>query len=212
MLASYTFGKSISDQSGDNQNSSVQDPRNPRAEKGRDSWDRRHIFIFSSTYALPFFGNTSGLVRHVLGGWNVSNVVAMWTGAPFTPGISVDTANTGRSMRPDRIADGRLAQPTIERWFDPAAFRIPGQYTYGNSGRNILEGPSTRRWDFGVLKNFPIHLLGEGSTLQFRAEFFNFLNTPPFGTPTANIQSSRVGQILSAGAPRQIQFALKVMF
>jgi outer membrane receptor protein involved in Fe transport len=212
MLASYTFGKSISDQSGDNQNTSAQDPSNLKAEKARDNWDLRHIFVFSSTYALPFFGNRGGAVGLLLGGWNLSNVVAMWSGPVFTPGISVDIANTGRSLRPDRIADGRLSERSIDRWFDVSAFRLPKQYTYGNSGRNILEGPAVHRWDCGLLKNFKIPKLREGTALQFRAEFFNFLNTPPFGTPVSNIQAATAGRILSAGSPRQVQLALKAMF
>jgi len=212
MLASYTFGKSLSDQSGDNQSSSVQDFRNWRAEKGRDNWDIRHVFVLSSTYALPVLRDRQGWIGFALGGWNLSNVLAMYSGSPFTPGISVDTANTGRSLRPNRIASGRLDKRSIERWFDASAFQVPAQYTYGNSSRNILEGPATRRWDIGILKNFPVHAMGEKAFVQFRAEFFNFLNTPPFGTPTSNIQSAKVAQILSAGSPRQAQMALKLSF
>ncbi len=212
MLASYTNGKSISDQSGDNQSSSVQNPRNWHGEKGRDSWDLRHVFVLSSTYELPFFKDKQGWIGHAIGGWHLSNVVAMYSGYPFTPTIGVDVANTGQSQRPNRIAGGRLSNPTIARWFDASAFQVPAQYTYGNSGRNVLEGPATRRWDIGVLKNFPVPPMGEKAFLQFRAEFFNFLNTPPFSTPTANIQSANVGRILSAGSPRQAQMALKLSF
>jgi hypothetical protein len=48
--------------------------------------------------------------------------------------------------------------------------------------------------------------------VQFRAEFFNVTNTPAFGLPTSNIQSSLAGRVLSAGEPRDIQFALKLNF
>ena len=211
MLASYTFGKSISNQSGDNQNSSVQDPNNLKAERADDGY-RHHNFVFSSTYAMPFFKDKRGVAGWLLGGWNLSNVVAIQSGALFTPGISVDPANTGNSMRPNRIADGRLSQPSIQRWFDVSAFSVPAQYTYGNAGRNILEGPGIRSWNCGLLKNFNAGKLREGAALQFRAEFFNFLNTPPFNNPVSNIQSSTAGMILGAGAPRQVQLALKATF
>jgi hypothetical protein len=115
-------------------------------------------------------------------------------------------------MRPNRIADGRLSQPSIQRWFDVSAFSVPAQYTYGNAGRNILEGPGIRSWNCGLLKNFNAGKLREGAALQFRAEFFNFLNTPPFNNPVSNIQSSTAGMILGAGAPRQVQLALKATF
>jgi hypothetical protein len=52
----------------------------------------------------------------------------------------------------------------------------------------------------------------ERFNLQFRAEFFNFTNTPAFGNPVTNIQSGTVGRILSAGEPRDVQMALKLMF
>jgi hypothetical protein len=58
---------------------------------------------------------------------------------PFTPTISRDVANTGvGGQRPNRIGSGVLANPTLDGWFDKSAFAEPAQYTYGNSGRNIL--------------------------------------------------------------------------
>jgi hypothetical protein len=50
------------------------------------------------------------------------------------------------------------------------------------------------------------------STLQFRAEIFNALNHVNFGLPVADLNSPNFGRILSAGPPRLMQFALKVMF
>ncbi|MEN6533006.1 MAG: TonB-dependent receptor [Bryobacteraceae bacterium] len=212
MLTSYTFGKAISSQSGDNQASGAQDARNIAAEKSRDSWDRRHVFVFSSTYALPFFKNRRDWVGYVIGGWNVSNIISLYSGAPFTPSISTDRANTGRSYRPDRIGSGKLDNPTIVKWFDASAFALPALYTYGNSGKYILDSPGTRNWNIGLLKDVPVRPLGERAFVQFRAEFFNFTNTPAFGGPTTSIQSSSVGKITSAGSPRQAQMALKLSF
>lgn len=48
--------------------------------------------------------------------------------------------------------------------------------------------------------------------MQFRAEFFNFTNTPHFGVPVTNVQSPAAAEVLSAFSPREIQFALKIMF
>jgi hypothetical protein len=103
------------------------------------------------------------------------------------------------------------ANPTLNAWFDVSAFRVPSPYTYGNAGRNILFGPRTSNWDFSVFREIPLRMR-EGMRLEFRAEFFNFTNTPAFGTPTANIQSPAAGRILSAGSPRIMQFALKFFF
>lgn len=86
---------------------------------------------------------------------------------------------------------------------------MPGQFTFGNSGINILRGPGLVNWDAGLFKNFRLR---ERLRLQFRAEFFNATNTAHFGNPTVNIQSPTAGKILSAATPGQIQFAMKLIF
>jgi hypothetical protein len=86
---------------------------------------------------------------------------------------------------------------------------VPQAFTFGNSGRNILYRRGFKNWDFITVRNFPIR---EQLRLQFRAEFFNFTNTPAFGGPVTNIQAANVGQILSAGEPRDIQLGLKLIW
>ena len=151
----------------------------------------------------------SGLAGHLARGWEIGSILALQTGLPFTPSISTDSANTGTSRRPDRAGKGAVDNRTLARDFDPTAFRLPAQYTYGNSGRNVLYRRGFKNLDIVVLRRFK---LGERVGVQFRAEFFNFTNTPAFGAPTSNIQSATVGQILTAGEPHDIQFALKLTF
>ena len=109
------------------------------------------------------------------------------------------------------IASGVLpaSARSLDRWFDLAAFTIPPQYTYGNSGRNILFGPGLRSADLKLGKNF---YFSERYRLEFRAEMFNFTNTPAFGLPNASVNLAQAGQIRSAGEPRRIQFGLKFYF
>jgi hypothetical protein len=111
-------------------------------------------------------------------------------------------------VRPDRLTDGSLAQPTINKWFDPDAFRVvtcaePGvkgtvegdalnQYLtqfchYGDAGQGILEGPGFKNVDFSLMKN--VELTGN-ARLQFRWEVFNLFNTPQFGVPNAALNGS----------------------
>ena len=105
---------------------------------------------------------------------------------------------------------------TIQHWFDTTAFREPGLLQFGNSGRNVLQGPGTRQLDFSAFKEFPFN---ESRRLEFRAEFFNIFNTPQFNNPNGTLGSAAFGTITSAGSPisfqrtsRQIQFGLKILF
>ena len=158
---------------------------------------------------MPFGKGGHGPVAMLVRDWEAGSIFTVQSGLPFTPSIATDPANTGTSLRPDRIAAGTVESRTLLRDFDFTAFRVPAAYTYGNSGRNILYGRGFKNWDFIVLRNFRLR---EKARLQFRAEFFNFTNTPAFGGPVTNIQSQTVGKILAAGEPRDVQLALKLSF
>ena len=210
MLNSFAWSKSIDLVSDDPQVAAlVQDPANPGRERGVSDFNVPLRATFSVVYDIPLFRNSQGAVKHAFSGWTLSSIVTLQSGAPFTPVIGADPANTGTSLRPDRIADGTRENPTLSEWFDRSAFVMPARFTYGNSGRNILRGPSRKNWNFGLFKTFAFH---ERLRLQFRAEAFNLTNTPPFGVPIANIQAGTAGRILTAGEPRELQFAVKLLF
>ena len=86
---------------------------------------------------------------------------------------------------------------------------MPADYVYGNSGRDILFGPSSTTADLKIAKNFQIK---DRYRVQFRTEMFNFTNTPNFGRPNATVNLPQAGQIRSAGDPRRIQFGLKFVY
>jgi hypothetical protein len=165
--------------------------------------------VLSANYALPFAKGRRGVLWQAVKNWELGSIVTFQTGLPFSPSIATDPANTGTSLRPDRLAAGTVGQRTLARDFDPTAFRVPLAFTFGNSGRNALYRRGFKNWDFIVVRNFPVK---ERLRLQFRGEFFNFTNTPAFGGPVANIQAANAGQILSAGDPRSVQLALKLIF
>jgi hypothetical protein len=85
---------------------------------------------------------------------------------------------------------------------------------FGNSGRNILNGPFQNREDFSILKTFPTHFLHEGSNVEFRAEIFKLFNTPIFSNPSNVVGTPTFGQISSTTdtTGRVMQFALKLNF
>jgi hypothetical protein len=185
-------------------------------------------FVASYTYALPVGRNRSYLAHMpafadaVLGGWNVSGIVTLQSGLPFTPVISVDQANTGvGSQRPELIGNPTVPA-NVSCWFYVAAnpscaglggataFALPAQYTYGDSGRNILRADHLYQFDFTVSKHF---VFTESKSLEFRTEFFNIFNHPTFAAPVTTIDTSSGGQISSTlNAGRTIEMALKLFF
>jgi hypothetical protein len=106
-----------------------------------------------------------------------------------------------------------LAKP--DQWFDPRAFVLPAQGTFGNVARGSLRGPGLFNFDTSLFKKVRIT---EGLNLHFRTEAFNALNHPNFSYPNqvvfqGNDYSSSAGVITNtATTSRQIQFALKLLF
>jgi hypothetical protein len=104
---------------------------------------------------------------------------------------------------------------TPDQWYDPRAFVLPAQGTFGNVARGSLRGPGLFDFDTSLFKKIRI---SEGLNLQFRTEAFNILNHPNFAFPnevvfSGSSYSSSAGAITNtATTSRQIQFALKLLF
>jgi hypothetical protein len=192
--------------------SSFMDPYDPKRDYSLSDFDITHNFTTSVNYALPALSHLSALTRTVLGGWEMGAILSTQSGLPFTPSMNGDPANTGLTSRPDRIGNGALSNPSVDRWFDASAFAVvpANAFRYGTSGRNILRGPGSVVLDFSVYKDFQLR---ERTRLQFRAEFFNLPNHANFLLPFANISvPALAGKVLSARDPRIIQFGLKLYF
>jgi hypothetical protein len=183
----------------------------------------RHRFSFSYSYDLPigrghsFLGDL-GWISSFLAGWQTHGILTLQSGRPFTVALlpEIDWSNTGRSNlgfgandRPNMVRDPRLDRRDPERWFNTAAFAFQAFGSFGNSGRNILDGPGFRNFNFSLVKQATLR---EGLTLQFRTEFFNLFNRPNFDLPDIFLGSPTFGRILSAQSPRHIQFGLKLVF
>ena len=186
-------------------------------EKAISGLDVPHNLAASFGYELPFgkgkrfLNGARGLTNGVLGGWQAQGILVLTAGRPFTPTISRDQANSGvGNQRPNRIGSGKLANPTLDLWFAKTDFVLPAQYTYGNSGGNILRGDSYKNFDFSVFKRFNFT---ETSTLEFRCEAFNLTNTTSFSTPNTVIDTAAGGRVTSTfGSARRMQLALKYRF
>jgi hypothetical protein len=131
------------------------------------------------------------------------------SGFPFSLLVPYDNANVGGgAQRPTVIGDLLPSgfKQTPNAWFNVNAVTIV-PYTFGNMSRNSLRQDGYANLDTGILKQFPIT---ESRNLEFRTEFFNFLNHPNFGSPDTVVGSQTFGQVLKVvGSPRVIQFGLK---
>lgn len=230
----YTFSKAIGEGYGRNEGqlgvqNAYQNPRDRRASRSRYGFDVRQNMVFNYVYEMPFLNRFRGVPGAIIGGWQINGIWTVRTGLPFN--VNGGNLNTGGPTTPDRVADGRLFDDAARQlWYDPTAFRrtdcnIPSRPDlchYGNAGYGILEGPGGNQMDFAIGKNWKLSPLGEQGRLQFRAEFFNFFNTPQFGLPNnlsyASLDSvipdaPRVGEVRSLIAPmRVIQMGMKLYF
>lgn len=228
LQASYTLGKSIDEGSqaigsGDFDNSFQ--PRygyDRNDNRGLSDFDIRHNFVFNYSYELPFGRTASGGAAALARGWQLSGVVTLRSGVPFTPVLGFDRARArprsgGAGQRPD-WAEGADRSSAIlggpERYFDPLAFTLPAAGTFGNVGRNALIGPGFATWDAAVFKNVTI----KSKRVQMRLEMFNVLDRANFGLPAATVFNSS-GRVESAGeitgtvgTARQVQLGVKVEF
>jgi hypothetical protein len=227
VLSSYTWAKSIDNAS--SFFSSAGDPNFPQdslntgAERGRSNFDVRHRLSLSYAYDLPFGRGRSmlaneGWLTTALTGWQTYAIVTLQSGRPFTVALlsEIDNSNTGRSSlgfgandRPDLVGSPSLSHRTPDQWFNTSAFAFSPFGTFGNSGRNILDGPGFQNVNASLVKNTRLR---EGLDLQFRAEAFNLFNHPNFDLPDNFLGSPTFGRILSAQSPRHIQFGLKLLF
>lgn len=189
--------------------SAPMDNRNARLDRGNADFVRRHYAVANYIYDLPFFSGRR------LGGWQLTCIVTAGTGQPFTPLFTSQvlgwSAGATTTFRPDIVGDPSVADPSIQQWFNPAAYAAPAQFTFGNATRNSLFGPSLFTWDAGIVKFTP---LTERITLEFRAESFNLTNRANFGLPASNISvPAQVGRITSTATDaRTFNFGLRLRF
>ena len=171
-------------------------------------------------YMLPFgkghrlLGNNS-VLNLIAGGWQVSSLFLWQSGNVFTVTMNSNNTNSQANSQYPNVVPGvplYPSQKTAALWFNPAAFVSPGQYTYGDAGRNILRGPRYSDVDFSAAKVIPLPKLERGQ-LQLRFDASNALNHTSLGIPSTGIGSSTVGQITGAAlSGRTLQLGARFSF
>lgn len=214
LLSSYTLSKTLGISYAANIGGiTPQNPYDRAAEKGPLPHHRKHNLVVSGIFMVPgFAAGKPSLVRHLLNGWQLNSILTVRSGSPLTITTSGNPLNNGGSARPNRICDGELpaSERTLARYFDTSCFVAAPPFTFGDSGRGILDGPGELKLDISLFKNVA---LGSGRRLELRFEAFNATNRPSFGNPGTSLGSATFGQITSTKATnRELQLAAKIYF
>ena len=243
LLFQYTFSKTNTDGLGyygcggvNSEGAYWQDAYNRRGNYGPACFDVRHNFTTAGVYNLPFgkgqkFAPGNKAMDLVFGGWNINYNMSLRGGFPVTIFAATQNTNSGRSPRGNARANyyRNLAEPstrTVDRWFGDVsassfctagvdngtcAYGVPALGEFGSAGVGTERAPGFFNLDTSLGKRFAIN---ERHNIEFRAEFFNILNSVSWGAPGRDITApasfgSITGQI---NAPRSIQFGLKYRF
>jgi hypothetical protein len=214
-LVSYTWGKAMADTE---TGGAFSNNLNWKQDRGPANYDRTQALTISHVWQLPYgrgrhWGRDLGRAMDLLlGGWNFTGITTVESGLPFTvtvsnaPNVYADL----NSVRPDRIGNPSVPNPSANLWFNPAAFVAPqGIGRNGLVSHNSLRGPGFYEFDVGLGKTFTI---AEGKSVEFKWENFNATNHVNLGNPSATVDQQGAGQITSAADMRQMQFGLHFRF
>jgi hypothetical protein len=216
---SFTWSKSIDNNSVGSSNAQVQNFYNISAERALSDFDARFRYVLSGIYLIPFNGGRNGVLKRIVEGWSVSPILNLQSGNPFSPIVAVTNPNSLETFDRPTVLPGAsvsVPHPSTTLWFNTAAFVRPPAGSFGTSGRNILTAPGFQDFDLALSKNT---MVVERVSLQFRAEAFNLFNHPNFAQPGNSFTAATFGQITATrtvrgdlGSSRQLQLGLKLIF
>jgi hypothetical protein len=203
---------------------------------GNGAQDVRTRFTWGANYELPFGKSMTGAEGVLLKGWTANTSGSWQTGLPFsvTPNSNLGGISGGGYL--DETCNPHKSGGTLLDWYNLSCFVQPTPGTLGRQGPNQVFGPAQKSVGFSFSKEVA---LKENLRLQFRTEIFNLFNSVNFNTPSGTAltytnpgpngfpnqggvvqdlgpnSSKTPGEITALNAnwnPRQIQFALKLLF
>ena len=233
--ANYTYSKSIDDASsiGGGIGVVAQNPFDIAADRGLSSFDQRHKFTGNWIYDLPFGENhrfaTKGVWSHILDGWQYSGTFTIASGLPFTPRVLGNTVDISRgvsgSLRANVTGQAiSVSDRTTAEWFNTAAFCSPSQTfgsaptgtcvnpngtSFGDAGRNIIEGPGQVSVDMSFGKTITFK---ETRALELRFQAANVFNFISYSSINTVVNSLTFGQVTSAAATRRLTMIARFRF
>jgi hypothetical protein len=226
LIGLYTFGKSIDNASsigGAGGGTVVEDENNFRLDRGLSSFDVRHRLILSSVYEFPFgdrkrWLNKNSLPARILGNWQFNANTTFQSGNYFTPrvlGSAINNSGTGSDQSERADYNGLpvnlpSSQQSTTEWFNTLSFVAPLPGSFGNAGRDIIEGPGLANVNMALNKAIPLRW--EGKRIELRVQAQNVFNHPNFTQLNTTIDSINFGRLTSTRGMRTMQFNLRFRF
>jgi hypothetical protein len=151
-IANYTYGRSIDNNSstfGDGQNAAgggfylgYLDPFNHALDRGPSDFDIKHRVAAGLIWEMPFFHNSSGLTKSLLGGWTASTTFNAQVGNPYTLydcglAFTVCPRAAFSGSRPPKNSKMR----DISAKFGPNTYSYQDLPKYGTSAYNEFVNP-----------------------------------------------------------------------
>jgi len=220
----YTLAKDIQDL----ENGESPEYAYDRARE-RSTWGAlpRHRVSGNVIYDLPMGRNGGRATKMILGGWQVSSIYIYETGGAITPlwtgpdptgtRFSANRTRPNVTIRPDRLADGRLTNPAVDRWFDVGAFAAPPVGRFGNSGKGVLYGTPVNVLHATIAKQF---LYKERIKTRLELLSNNAFNHPNYRDPNLVINQAGLAGVVTqhmdrntkfdSAIPRELQAQLRV--
>jgi trimeric autotransporter adhesin len=189
------------------------------AERGLSSFDQEFRFTGDYLWELPFgkgrrWLSSAGKKQDFLGGWQYSGDWTIASGLPFTPRLLGSYANVNSGVNGTLRADvsglpASISNPSINEWFNTAAFVTPPAGQYGNARRNSIEGPGQVLFDMAMTKLIP---LKESRTVELRVSSNNVFNHPIYSSIDTVVNSLTYGRVISVGSMRTVLMTVRFRF
>ena len=220
----YTFSHTFDSVELDNNTTQggAEDMTNLRLERGPADFDIRHQFVTALVWQPNYYHGANSVERALANGWSLSTIVNIHSGLPFTILNGKDANLTGNSSteRAELVPgqDPALSNRTAAEWFNIAAFSqnpstlVGGVAVNGNTGRNMMRGPTFKDVDLSISRDFSLARFREGMSIQLRGDAYNVFNIVSLGLPGATVGTSTFGLVTSANAMRQLQLGLRFTF
>ena len=197
----------------------AQDDRNLGAEWGLSSFDRRHQLSADLNVELPFgpnrrWLNHGGVWAALLENWRATTSFAWQSGTPLTPRVQAAASDVARGTNGTLRADydgGPIAipDPTIDRFFNTAAFSVPAPGTFGTASRNMIIGPGSRLLNAQLTRDVR---LGGPRVVSLQIDASNLLNLVNYAAVDTVVNSPTFGQVLSVRPMRAVRVNVRVRF